>query len=232
MLAACYWREKKGKGQHIDVSIRESIIQMIAQTLAHWEINRVQVKRAGQYRIGWGPGLVRQIWPCKDGFVIFLLGGGGVRVETNRALTRWLDSEGMASDFMKELDWENFDMAATTAEVIGRLEEDIGIFLLSHTKAELFDGGAKKGVDIYPVNDCQDIAGELQLKERGFWTLVEHPELGASLTYPCAFLKSSETYAGVRHRAPLIGEHNEEIYMREFGFSRSKLTILKQANII
>ena len=232
MLAACYWRGESGKGQHIDVAIRESIIQMIAQTLAHWEINRVQVKRAGQYRIGWGPGLVRQVWPCKDGFVIFLLGGGGVRVRTNRALTSWLDSEGLASDFMKELDWENFDMASTTAEVIEKLEEDVGKFLLSHTKAELFEGGAKRGVDIYPVNDCRDIAEELQLKERGFWTLVEHPELGVSLTYPGAFIKSSETYAGMRHRAPLLGEHNEDIYKKEMGFSRAELAILKQATII
>jgi len=232
MLAACYWREESGRGQHIDVAIRESIIQMIAQTLAHWEINRVKVKRAGQYRIGWGPGLVRQIWPCKDGFVIFLLGGGGVRVKTNRALTSWLDSEGMASDFMKELDWENFDMAATTAEVIEKLEEDIGKFLLSHTKVELFDGGAKRDVDIYPVNDCRDIAEELQLKERSFWTEIEHPELGISLTYPDAFIKSSETYAGMRHRAPLIGEHNEDIYIKEMGFSQAELTSLKQGNII
>jgi crotonobetainyl-CoA:carnitine CoA-transferase CaiB-like acyl-CoA transferase len=232
MLAACYWRDESGKGQHIDVAIRESIIQMIAQTLAHWEINRVQVKRAGQYRIGWGPGLVRQIWPCKDGFVIFLLGGGGVRVRTNRALTDWLDSEGKASDFMKAFDWENFDMAATTAEVIEKLEEDIGKFLLSHTKAELFEEGAKRRVDIYPVNDCQDISQEVQLKERGFWQEIEHPELGVYLTYPDGFIKCSETHVGMRNRAPLIGEHNEDIYVRELGFSQDELSHLKHGNVI
>jgi len=232
MLAACYWREESGKGQHIDVAIRESIIQMIAQTLAHWEINRIQVKRAGQYRIGWGPGLVRQIWPCKDGFVIFLLGGGGVRVRPNKALADWIDSEGKASNFMKEFDWENFDMAATTAEVIEKLEEDIGNFLLSNTKAELFKEGAKRRVDIYPVNDCQDIANEPQLKERGFWSEIEHPELGVNLTYPDAFIKCSETYVGMRNRAPLIGEHNEDIYITEMGLSQAELSTLKQGNII
>jgi len=232
MLAACYWRNESGKGQHIDIAIRESLIQMIAQTLAHWEINRVQVKRAGQYRIGWGPGLVRQIWPCKDGFVIFLLGGGGVRVRTNKALTDWLDNEGKASNFIKEFDWENFDMAATTAEVIEKLEEDIGKFLLYHTKAELFEEGAKRRVDIYPINDCQDIAQEIQLKERSFWREIEHPELGINLTYPDAFIKCSETNVGMRNRAPLIGEHNEDIYITEMGFSHTELSNLKQNNII
>jgi crotonobetainyl-CoA:carnitine CoA-transferase CaiB-like acyl-CoA transferase len=232
MLAASYWREKSGKGQYIDIAIRDSVIQMIAQTLAHWEMNRVQVKRAGQYRIGWGPGLVRQIWPCKDGFVIFLLGGGGVRVRTNKALTDWLDNEGKASNFIKEFDWENFDMASTTSEVIRKLEEDIGKFLLLHTKAELFEEGAKRHVDIYPVNDCRDIAQEIQLKERNFWCEMEHSELGINLIYPDAFIKCSETQVGMRNRAPLIGEHNEDIYITEMGFSRDELITLKQNNII
>jgi crotonobetainyl-CoA:carnitine CoA-transferase CaiB-like acyl-CoA transferase len=232
MLAAGYWREETGKGQHIDVAIRESIIQMIAQPIAHWTINRVRVRRAGQHRIGWGPGLVRQIWPCQDGFVIFLLGGGGLRARTNRALTTWIDSEGMASDFMNEFNWDTFDMAATTEDVIRTLEEAIGKFFLRHTKAELFEEGARRRVDIYPVNDCRDIAEDVQLKERGFWTWVEHPELGVNLTYPGAFIKSSETCIGVRHRAPLIGEHNEDIYTKELGLSRAQLATLKQGNII
>jgi crotonobetainyl-CoA:carnitine CoA-transferase CaiB-like acyl-CoA transferase len=232
LLAASYWRGEKGKGQHIDVAVRESIIQMIAQPIAHWTINRVQVKRAGQHRIGWGPGLVRQIWPCKDGFVIFLLGGGGVRARTNKALTDWMDNEGMAGDFMKGFDWDSFDMAATTEDVIRALEGDIGKFLLRHTKAELFEEGARRRVDIYPVNDCRDIAEELQLKERDFWTEIEHPELGVNITYPGAFVKSSELDLRVRHRAPLIGEHNEDIYINELGLTHTELAALKQGNII
>ena len=232
MLAAGYWREKTGKGQHIDVAIRESIIQMIAQPIAHWTINRVRIRRAGQHRIGWGPGLVRQIWPCKDGFVIFLLGGGGARARTNKALIDWMDGEGMAGDFLRQVDWQSFDMAKTTEDFIRPLEDAIGKFFLTHTKAELFTGGAERHVDIYPVNDCRDIAEEIQLKERDYWTEVEHPELGIHVTYPGTFVRSSEIWAGVRHRAPRIGEHNEEIFTKELGFSHAELALLKQTHII
>jgi crotonobetainyl-CoA:carnitine CoA-transferase CaiB-like acyl-CoA transferase len=232
VLAASYWRQESGKGQYVDVAIREGITQMIAQSIAHWIINRVEVKRAGQHRIGWGPGLVQQIWPCQDGFVIFLLGGGGVRTRTNKALTTWMDEEGLAGDFQKEFDWDNFDMATTTEDVISTLEEAIGKFFRRHTKAELFEGGVRRHVDIYPVNDCQDIAEEVQLKERDFWTEVAHPELGVSMTYPGPFLKSSEIYAGIRHRAPLIGEHNQDIYIKELGISREELAILREGGII
>jgi crotonobetainyl-CoA:carnitine CoA-transferase CaiB-like acyl-CoA transferase len=232
MLAACYWREETGRGQYIDVAIRETVIQMIAQAIAHWKVNRVRVRRAGQRRVGWGPGLVRQIWPCKDGFVIFLLGGGGVRARPNKALVDWMDSEGMASYDLKKMNWNTFDMASTTEDVITMLEEAIGKFFLCHTKAELFREGAKRRIDIYPVNDCRDIAEEEQLKDRDFWTYVEHPELGTNVTYPRAFIRSSENYVGIRHRAPLIGEHNEAIYIKELGFSQAQLAILKQGNII
>lgn len=231
-LAACYWCQESNKGQHIDIAIRDSIIQMIAQPIAHWVINRVRIRRSGQYRIGWGPGLVRQIWPCKDGFVIFLLGGGSTRVRTNKALASWIDSDGIAGDFMKEMDWDNFDMSTTTETVVNKLEKDIGRFFLAHTKQELFEGGFKRHVDVYPVNNCRDIAEELQLKERNFWIKVDHPELETELIYPGAFVKSSETSCGIRRRAPMIGEHCNDIYEKELGFSKAKLKTLMQRKTI
>jgi crotonobetainyl-CoA:carnitine CoA-transferase CaiB-like acyl-CoA transferase len=37
---------------------------------------------------------------------------------------------------------------------------------------------------------------------------------------------------GIRRRAPLIGEHNEEIYKKELGLSAEELMVLKQSGII
>ena len=71
-----------------------------------------------------------------------------------------------------------------------------------------------------------------QLVERGFWTEVAHPELGTSLTYPGGFVKLTEADCGIRNRAPLIGEHNNEIYCGELGISEEELSTLKQGNII
>ena len=71
-----------------------------------------------------------------------------------------------------------------------------------------------------------------QLRVRDYWEDVEHPELDAVITYPGAFAKISEAPCAVRRRAPLIGEHNEEVYTKELGFSREELLALKQAKII
>jgi crotonobetainyl-CoA:carnitine CoA-transferase CaiB-like acyl-CoA transferase len=74
--------------------------------------------------------------------------------------------------------------------------------------------------------------GSVQLAARGFWTEVEHPELGTTITYPGTFAHTSEAPPGISRRAPLIGEHNQEVYAGELGISREELLTLKQAKVI
>ena len=71
-----------------------------------------------------------------------------------------------------------------------------------------------------------------QLKARGFWVEVEHPELKTKITYPGAFGHLSGTPPRITRRAPLIGEHNREIYTGELGISHEQLIMLTQAGVI
>jgi crotonobetainyl-CoA:carnitine CoA-transferase CaiB-like acyl-CoA transferase len=61
---------------------------------------------------------------------------------------------------------------------------------------------------------------------------VEHPELGTKIRYPGPFAKLSETPIQITRRAPLIGEHNEEIYVKELGMSHKEMQTLKKAEVI
>ena len=84
----------------------------------------------------------------------------------------------------------------------------------------------------YPVSSAKDIMENPQLKAREVWQEIEHPELGGTITYPGPWAKFSEAAVGIRRRAPLIGEHNREIYVNELGMSNIELVLLKQGNII
>jgi crotonobetainyl-CoA:carnitine CoA-transferase CaiB-like acyl-CoA transferase len=77
----------------------------------------------------------------------------------------------------------------------------------------------------------RDLLNDECLKERHFWKEIEHPELGASLTYPREFVRSSEIDCSMRFRAPLIGEHNDEVFS-EIGISGKELESLKQTGVI
>jgi len=56
---------------------------------------------------------------------------------------------------------------------------------------------------------------------------VPHPELGDVITYPGAFVKSSETVCQIRRPAPLIGEHNQEILQKELAKTKKIPSIVK-----
>ena len=103
---------------------------------------------------------------------------------------------------------------------------------MAHTKAELLEGAVKHQVMLYPVSTTADLLKNVQLIARGFWVQVEHLELGTEITYPGAFGCSSEISPEISRRAPLIGEHNEEIYESELGVTKDSLVMLKQSGVI
>ena len=111
-------------------------------------------------------------------------------------------------------------------------ESPIGRFFLAHTKAELYEGALQRRVMLYPTANCEDTLQNVQLQARDFWVNIEHPELGDTITYPGAFFNASETPWRMRRRAPLLGEHNEEIYGKELGLSPEELVALKQSGVV
>lgn len=213
-LAALYQAQISGQGQHVDISTREAITWERMQAPIFWEINKQTLRRSGQYRAGMtttgGSQLV--IWPCKDGYITFNLYGGTTGMRTNRALTEWMNNEGIALDLLKGKDWASFDMLQVTEEELQEISEAMGKFFLTHTKSEFYEAMQQRRIMIAPVSGIDDLVNDPQLVARGFWVDLKHPELGTTITYPGAFAKLSETPYKLSRRAPLIGEHNDEVY--------------------
>ena len=142
----------------------------------------------------------------------------------------------MAPDFMEQMtqeDWEgSFALAVATQDNVDRVSAAIGKFFLSLTKEELFGEALKRDIMIFPVSTPADILGDPQLSARDFWVDLLHPELGVTIAYPGPFIKASETAIKLHCRAPLIGEHNEEIYGGELGISKQRLGRLKERGVI
>ena len=103
---------------------------------------------------------------------------------------------------------------------------------MTKTKAELFKAALEKGIWMAPCNTTADISRDPHLEARGFWEEVAHPELGRELTYPGAPLRMSSDAWRVRCRAPLVGEHNGQVYCGELGLSPEELAVLKGQNVI
>jgi crotonobetainyl-CoA:carnitine CoA-transferase CaiB-like acyl-CoA transferase len=94
------------------------------------------------------------------------------------------------------------------------------------------DGAVKYRVTLYPLNSTAAILESAQLEARGFWVDVDHPELGTTIKYPGAFTWASESPLCISRRAPLIGEHNQEVYQTELGISDGEMKALQESGVI
>ncbi len=232
-LIALHYRESTGKGQYIDISMQASIIPLLRNAPQWWDLRGVVLQRQGTLRSGLSSGAIqRQTWPCKDGYISFLLLGAPIGTRTNQALVEWMDEEGMADDYLKGMDWTAFDMASAPQEMHQEMEERLGKFFLSHTALDLLEGAVARRILLYPVSNMRDISQNRQLAARGFWQQVEHPELGTSLTYPGPFAQGSGNPCRPGKRAPLIGEHNEQIYGNILNIPVERLDSLKREGVI
>ncbi len=231
-MIAHYYRQTTGGGQHVDVSAQACVAGILTNLVPLWQLDRAIVKRQGAFMVGRGGMFkTRNLWRCKDGYVISGLGGGRAGAGS-QPLVKWIDDEGGAPEWFRTIDFASRDMAKETQESQNRIEEVVAQYFMKHTKAELYEKARQAGFMLCPVSSCKDIIENTQLQARDYWVKVEHPELGDTISYPGAFIKASKTPCIIKRRAPLIGEHNQEIYEVELGLSRDEICMLKEAQII
>jgi formyl-CoA transferase len=101
-----------------------------------------------------------------------------------------------------------------------------------HTKAELLKLSLDRGVHLGICLNVEEALKFPQFVARDFWQEVEHPDLKTKIIYPSNFVKFSDAECKTRFRAPLIGEHNNEILGQELGISAPDMVTLKQGHVI
>jgi len=255
-VVALYHRDMTGEGQQIDVSMQESVANILMWAMPYYDLRKGIMVRTGftitQPREA--PRLTMalfDLFPCKDGWVAGMgLAGafsGGAEAWDN--LVAWMDSEGMAGGLKDErwremaqklsdaaflfmlmfTDPESFELMLSLREII---DKAIGDFLLTKTKREIYEKVQPWRVPTTAIHTIKEVVEDPQLNARNFFIDVEHPELGVTIKYPGLPYRLSETPAGIARCAPLIGEHNQEIYEKELGFSGEELTRLSEQGVI
>jgi len=237
-MTALYARDTTGEGQHVDVSILESLHTSTQLMLPTWDMYHEVMPRGSAKRgIRKPDGTVLQMrstYECADGLFHVTIGGGSLKsfALSSQALVDWMDEEGMAGD-LKGYDWSQFNYLTLDPAALDHMQQDIiAPFMRKHTKAELYEGCIARKILGCPYQDPRDVAESPQLAARGFFVEVEHPELGDTLTYCGPFIQLSETPLDEWRRAPLIGEHNLEVFVDELGLSHDQLASLRQASVI
>ena len=232
MLAHTH-RALTGEGQHVDVSCQQAVARTLAHAPQIWDIEGAVLQRMGVYRQTSGENRVRINWPCADGYVNYMLQGGGVAPST-RALFQWMEEDGFNVAELQAFEWETMGYGRITPEVMDTVVGPMGEFFLRHTREELTRESVSRRILLFPVATPSDLRQHPQLAARGYFTPLEHPELGTTIDYPGAFIKDGDgsAVAGLRRRAPLVGEHNAEVYGGELGLSAAEIEALRRSGAI
>ena len=228
-------RQLTGIGQHADVSCQQAVARTLAHAPQYWDLERTILRRMGAYRESAGGTYTRINWPCRDGYVNFQPGGGTAGSAASvRALLAWMRAEGMGSDTLDAVNWEELGYGTARAEIMEQTVAAVSPFFMTHTRNELADGALERRILLFPVATPTDILAHRQLAARDYYDRIEHPDLGITVPYPGNFVKdlTNPGRVGIRRRAPQVGEHNGEILGGELGLSVGDLGRLAELGVV
>ena len=199
-LLAIFGRLKHGGAEHIDVSAQEAVLCGASIPSLAYEYSGTITGRYSSVGSGAGAGYML---PTRDGYV----GLNALTLAQWHMLCKFLGREDVASDeYYQGVSWAKPD---------GRLEEIREIFceaLENKTAEELFHEAQKWRVPFGLVPSLPDLFEMTPHLERGFFQEIESSD---SSTYQVPGIPfQSENIETDLKRAPLLGEHTEEVISR------------------
>ena len=216
-LAALAYRNRTGKGQHIDCALLDSQVAMLANQSANWLNAEFCPTRMGNHH----PSVVPYtVYKAADGFVIVACGNDKQFIR----LTAALGVPALADDlaFMtNEARIKNRD----------RLDTELGDAIAAFDRETVIRLFEQAGVSCGPINDIAEVFDDPQVQARGL--RIDQRRSDNSPISSTAFpAKLSETPAHYHSAPPLLGEHNDEVLRQWADLSDEVIAALRSAKVI
>lgn len=197
VLAALYARERTGRGQRVDVSLLNSILNLHIQELSLYLNGAGLPVRSRSNIPGAYLGAPYGFYETADGYI-------AIAMNPINTLARLAGIEGYEDHHESQI-----------MEGRDQVRADFQKGFLNKTTQEWLDILLAEDIWAAPVNDYAAVERDPQIRENEMIVEWEHPKAGTvrSVGIP---VKYSETPGEIRRPAPLLGEHTAEI-LREFG---------------
>jgi crotonobetainyl-CoA:carnitine CoA-transferase CaiB-like acyl-CoA transferase len=205
-MVALWEREKSGEGQYLDISEADCWAMLFNGV---W-YSKYLYGHEEVMRLGHRSNLPVYPWAvlrCEDGFI-------SATAPEEAQWQRLIELMGNP-EWAKDPRFENGVKRSQHADELDGLIES---WFASRTKAEIFQACQEKNVPFSPIQDIREVVESPHLKERNYFVKMQHPEAG-EITCPGPPYKLSETPWELRRPAPLLGEHNEEVYCGLLGYT-------------
>lgn len=217
ILAALSWRERSGRGQHIDVALLDVQVGCLANQALNYLISGMLPAPLGNAH----PNIVPyQDLPTADGYVIVTVGNDCQFAKLCEVLMR----PALALDPR---------FATNAARVIHRdlLIPAIAEVTRARTTAAWVQALEAAGVPCGPVNDLAKVFEDAQVKARGMQFELPHPAAGWAPQVATP-VRLSATPPEYRSAPPLLGQHTQEVLESVLGLGHSEIAELKRSGAI
>lgn len=178
-LMALYARRTTGKGQTADLSAFQSATLSNYREAVMYEWTGRIGRRQGNLLVR-GKSGVRQVWPCKDGYVTWSMIDNPSMM---RAVVGVMVEQGAAGE-LSEIDWDNILVADTAQETIERWQAIFANFFAAHTRAELGQWSLERGWGLSVILSPDDVRNSDHLAARGLFVEVTDEATGETFSLP------------------------------------------------
>ena len=223
ILAALYHRDiGGGQGQYIDISLQEALITYYtdAHPALAWQFLGENVTRVGENST-----LVIPLgaYLSEDGWIAL----GIITPREWETLSQWIYEVTGDPEVLSDLYKGGNQDRAPFIDIITAMVVD---FTSRFSSEYLFHEGQKRNLVFIPVNNVQDLLIDPQLDASNFWYSLDH-QLTGPLAYPLGVFDSDEVVPR-KVSAPMLGAHNDSIYVGELNLTEEELGILKRNGVI
>ena len=215
VMLALWQREMRGIGAWIDASIQASMALHEHVAFNYSAEGRV-MKRAGSQHQHNAPA---NLFQCKNGWIALFVTQNHWPI----LLKVWEDHDPALDDPK----WINSNLRRQNADYINAQVTSFTSRFLKEDLAELMQ---KNGIPGLPVNSPSDFIKDPHIQAREFFGIVKHPVLGTFAQPGCPFMVDGKRDAP--SAAPLLGQHNHEVFCGELGLSASELAVLAAEGVI
>jgi benzylsuccinate CoA-transferase BbsE subunit len=218
IMCALTARDRDNQGQWIDLSIQEATASAVEHVAGSYFADQTIEPRRGT--LHWSRYF--RVGKCRDGYIMHCTLGDWT------SLVEWIAGDGKAQDLTGP-EWNDFAYRRDHAE---HLFEVLDEWVKDYNRDELLTRAQTLRLPYAIVRPPEALLDDAQLRSRGFFVEVEHPELGRTFRYPGAPYFFNGTPWRVFRRPPLTGEHTGEILIGELGLEPEYVNTLAAEGVI
>jgi formyl-CoA transferase len=220
ILAALLQRTRTGRGQHVEVAMQDAVVNYVRVPMRHHLQTNAVVKRTGNRLGHLAPTDTYRCHPGGPNDYVYLM---ATSHEMWDKFLRVIGRDDLLGD-------PRYTTQAERNKHFDEVHDLIQAWTAKYDKITVMKKLGEVGVPCGAVFDSQDILTDPHLRERGMVVTIEHPTRG-TITMPGCPVQLTDSPVEARP-APLLGQHNEEVYRELLGLTADTLKKLEQERVL